>query len=293
MKRSLALVVLLGLSSVAVSRSRPADRHRAQEPRIGLRRAGSGAKDLRHHHRRVRQGRRRRGDGRRGRQGRPFVTGLDDPKGIAVLPEVAVRRRQDEGAAHRRDRQAPRPRSSRPRTSSRPRRMFLNDIAVDPETGAIYVSDSGKDGKGGACLSHHPQDRRGHARRRREETPRPQDPQRPGDGRHVVPAARRFRHRQSAPHQAGRRHGEKVADGFGGGDGLAWDYYGRLYITGWKTARSSSFRGPARSRCSWSKASSRPPTSASIRRGKFILVPDMKAGTAHRHPGAGAGRRGG
>ena len=35
---------------------------------------------------------------------------------------------------------------------------------------------------------------------------------------------------------ADRTH-EKIADGFDGGDGLAWDHYGRLFITTWKQGK--------------------------------------------------------
>ena len=30
---------------------------------------------------------------------------------------------------------------------------------------------------------------------------------------------------------------EKVADGFGGGDGLAWDRFGRLFVSDWKNGK--------------------------------------------------------
>ena len=30
---------------------------------------------------------------------------------------------------------------------------------------------------------------------------------------------------------------DKIADGFDGGDGLAWDKYGRLFISSWKTGQ--------------------------------------------------------
>ena len=42
---------------------------------------------------------------------------------------------------------------------------------------------------------------------------------------------------------------EKVADGFGGGDGLAWDHFGRLFISELEERQGlRSSRGPARSR---------------------------------------------
>ena len=133
-------------------------------------------------------------------------TGLDDPKGIVVVPEVALRHRQDEGPAHRRTARA-RPRSSPPPTKFPTPPMFLNDIAVDPESGTLYVSDSGDlKGKGGAVYRIDPKGQ-GHARRRRRRSS-------PGSTRPTAcmndgtssPARRRLRHRQPAPREARRRH---------------------------------------------------------------------------------------
>ncbi len=83
------------------------------------------------------------------------------------------------------------------------------------------------------------------------------------------------------PRQARRRHGREGRRRLGGGDGLAWDHYGRLFVI--ELEERQGLRHPAarrRSRSCRPKGFESaadicldPPTARSI------LVPDMKAGT--------------
>jgi hypothetical protein len=78
----------------------------------------------------------------------PFVTGLDDPKGMASFQRwlyVA-----DKTKVYRIDAFQKEPRAELfvPANAFPVPPLFLNDIAVDPESGTIFVSDSG-DFKGG------------------------------------------------------------------------------------------------------------------------------------------------
>ena len=124
--------------------------------------------------------------------------------------------------------------------------LFLNDITVD-ERGVVYVSDSG-DLQGRRRASPH-QGLRGNRSQKGEKVmspssltvkrnPASKNPQRPGHGRQKSPPHARFRLRRllRIRSQATRKT-EKIADGFDGGDGLAWDKFGRLFIRSWKTGK--------------------------------------------------------
>ena len=101
-----------------------------------------------------------------GGKAEPFVTGLDDPKGIAVLPEVALPHRQDEGDSHRRDREVAEGRGLRgrgqvPRSANLPERRLRRSGNGGDLRQRLW---QGWQGRGG--LSRSSQDRRGDARRR-------------------------------------------------------------------------------------------------------------------------------
>ena len=154
------------------------------------------------------------GDGavmrRRGRQGRPVRHRPRRPQGARRLPAMAVRRRQGPRLAHRRARA--RPRSSPPPNAFPTPPLFLNDVAVDPESGTLYVSDSGDlKGNGGAVYRIDPQGqgrRAGH--RRARSCPALQTPNGLALDGAVAPARRRLRHRRAAPRQARRRHAREA-----------------------------------------------------------------------------------
>ena len=127
----------------------------------------------------------------------PFVTGLDDPKGIASSSDwlfvadktKVLRDRRDaksEGRGVRRRRQAfPVP------------PMFLNDIAVDPRAARSTSATPATRGKGGAVYRINPKGGAVTLVVDEKKLPGLNTPNGLRERRHVAPAARRLRHRRS------------------------------------------------------------------------------------------------
>ena len=79
---------------------------------------------------------------------------------------------------------------------------------------------------------------------------------------------------------------EKVAEGFGGGDGLARDAAGVLYLSDWKAGRVWKL-DPKRSGAKPEQYAQSFQSAADIglsADGEYLLVPDMKAGTLYWLP---------
>ncbi|OWK39167.1 hypothetical protein FRUB_06249 [Fimbriiglobus ruber] len=204
----------------------------------------------------------------------PFATGFDDPKGIVTLQKwlfVADKKRvwrvDEKGQAKVLAAKEAFPREP----------VLLSDIAVDPQ-GIVYVSDTGDgkdnpgaifriDHKGGVTFQV--------------------------DGR-KIPGLKRLgkilldggSHFLLIDSETGdllrvRMDGvtEKVAEGFVGGDGLAWDAIGQLFITSRTQGKVWGIARPGQKPvvvASDFKAAADPcldPT------GQFILVPDTQTGT--------------
>jgi glucose/arabinose dehydrogenase len=206
----------------------------------------------------------------------PFTTGLDDPKGLAAYQEwlfVA-----DKNKVWRIDKSGKAelfaPANAFPTTP-----LFLNDIAVDPESGIVYVSDSGDlKGKGGAVYRITPKGL--------VETVT--DAQRwPGlhtpNGVVMDGAA----HLLMVDFGTGELHRikladgshEKLAEGFDGADGVAWDHYGRLFISSWKTGKVFGINRPGDKPVLIAEGFQSAADLCLDPTGKFLLIPDMKAGT--------------
>ncbi len=71
----------------------------------------------------------------------------------------------------------------------------------------------------------------------------------------------------------------KIAEGFEGGDGLAWDHFGRLFITSWKTGKVWGVPRPGEKALLLASGFRSAADCCLDPTGKFLLVPDMKAGT--------------
>ena len=73
---------------------------------------------------------------------------------------------------------------------------------------------------------------------------------------------------------------DKLADGFGGGDGLARDADGILYISDWKNGRAwkLDLRKPGAKPEQYSRNFQAAADIGLSSDGQFLLVPDMKAG---------------
>jgi len=206
-----------------------------------------------------------------------FVDGLDDPKGIAFFAKwlfVADNTRvlRIDVASKKLDVFAP--------ANAFPvQPLFLNDVAVDPESGMVYVSDSGdRKGGGGAVYRITPQ----------------------GLVTTVVNADNlKGLHTPNglamdgasnlilADFGAGNLYrvklatgaSEKIADGIDGADGLAWDYYGRLFVSSWKSGTVHVIPKPGDKSVLLSKGFKNAADICMSADRREVLVPDMEAGT--------------
>ncbi len=226
----------------------------------------------------------------------PYVAGLDDPKGIAAYQKWLFV--TDNKKVLRID------------TSTKPPKvdvlaaanafpvmpLFLNDVAVDPESGIVYVSDSGDlKGGGGAVFR----------------IVSPQPPKK-GPGANTIPPgpvkidvvvdAKKLP-RLNTPNglaMDGASHllvadfgsgilyrvkledstFEKIAEGMDGADGLTWDQFGRLFISSWKTGKVFGINRPGDKPVEVVASGFQSAADTCLdQTGKFVLVPDMKAGT--------------
>ncbi|MBL8794052.1 MAG: PQQ-dependent sugar dehydrogenase [Planctomycetia bacterium] len=211
----------------------------------------------------------------------PFATGMDDPKGLAVFQEwlfVA-----DKNKVWRVDKNGNKdlfaPANAFPTTP-----QFLNDVAVDQESGIVYVTDSGDlKGKGGAVYRITP---RGLVEIVTDATRWP--------GLHTPNglALEGAAHLLLLDFGSGELHRikladgshEKLADGFDGGDGLAWDHHGQLFITSWKTGKVFGIHRPGDKPVLVAEGFQSAADSCLDPTGKLLLVPDMKAGTLFALP---------
>jgi glucose/arabinose dehydrogenase len=206
----------------------------------------------------------------------PFATGLDDPKGLAafqnlffVADKTKVWRIDAKGKA-----EVFAPAAAFPTSP-----LFLNDLVVDPESGILYVSDSGDlAGKGGAVYRISPKgkvDAVTDAKR----WPGLQTP----NGLVMDGAS----HVLLLDFGSGELHRiklsdathEKLADGFDGGDGLVWDKFGRLYVSSWKSGKVWVIARPGDRPILMADGFKSAADIGLDPTGRFILVPDMKAGT--------------
>ena len=205
----------------------------------------------------------------------PFCTGLNDPKGLDAFREHLYV--TDVDRVIRIDARG-RP-SVFVKTESFPRKpIFLNDLTVDPESGTIYVSDSGENGANSAVYVISP------------------------DGKPATLLdAQRFKELKGANGLAldgashllvldflsgklfrvklANRAVELAAEGFEGGDGLTFDRHGRLFISSWSQGKVWSIPRPGASAVLVSDRFHQSADTALDPTGALLLVPDMQAGT--------------
>lgn len=206
-----------------------------------------------------------------------FANGLDDPKGLAarkrglfVADKTRIWKIDAEGRAtvFVKAEDFPQP------------PIFLNDLVFDSRDN-LYVSDTGtQEGGKGAIFKITPKGKVSllisEAQDARIKSPNGLLFERPGKLL-VLDFASGELYRLDVA----KRSLEKLAGGFGGGDGLARDASGMLYISDWKGGRVW--------RLNLKRSDAKPEqygqtfqSAADIgmsRDGKFVLVPDMKAGT--------------
>ena len=208
----------------------------------------------------------------------PFVSGLDDPKGIVVFSKWLFV--TDVDKVLRIDLTSKKVELLAPSNAFPIPPMFLNDIAADPESGMLYVSDSGDTkGKGGAVYRITPQ---GLVNALVNEKTLPGLNLPNGvllDGAsHLLMAdmGRGELYRIKLADGSA----EKIAEGLGAVDGLAWDNYGRLYTSDWKTGQVHVIPRPGDKPILLSDKVFKAAADICMTLDKkMILVPDMTAGT--------------
>lgn len=229
------------------------------------------------------------GDGRivvldaAGKAVKPFATGLDDPKGLVLVRDVLYV--ADKTRVMKIDARGKVSVLAEAKDFPQPP-LFLNDLAVDAR-GDIYVSDSGDTDKGskGAIYRITPQ---GKVSLLVSEAQNPlfRNPNgllfEPSGSLLVVD----FFSGDLLRLDMASKKAEKIAGGFGGGDGLARDAAGMLYITDWKGGHAwkLDLNKPGAEPQQYDhpfKAAADITLSAD---GKFVLLPDMKAGRLYWLP---------
>lgn len=205
----------------------------------------------------------------------PFATGLDDPKGMVfwfkwlfVTDNKRVWRIDEKGK-----KEVFAAKSAFPREP-----LFLNDIAVD-EQGILYVSDSGDlKGNGGAVFRI---DHRGKVRLVADLRTIPGLKVPKGlvlDGMsHLLLLD--FGSGELLRVRIADGSATKIADGFDGGDGLAWDWFGQLFISSWKQGKVWGIARPGQKAVVVAEGFQSAADLCLSPDGNAILVPDIKAGT--------------
>jgi hypothetical protein len=163
--------------------------------------------------------------------------------------------------------------------------LFLNDIALEPQSGMLFVSDSGTlMGQQGAVFSI--DIKTGNVELIVDSKSLP--------GLHTPNglAVEDKDHLILADFGSGILHRinlldksvEKLADGLNGGDGLTWDADGHLYVSSWLTGKVFGIKKLGEKPVLLTDAFEQAADSCLDATGKFILIPDMKAGTLTAFP---------
>src|SRR5579872_2900139 len=207
----------------------------------------------------------------------PFATGLDDPKGIAtfanafyVADKTRIVKVDMEGKATTF--------AAAEKFPSPP--QFLNDVAIEPENGMLFVIDSGDlKGKGGAVFRVNLKSGKIDLVVDGGRIPGLHTPNGLAlDGAsHLLlldfgsGALYRIKLTDKSAHE--------IATGFEGGDGLFWDHFGRLFVTSWKTGRIWGIPRPGEKPALLTESFKQPADICLDATGRNLIVPDMQAGT--------------
>ena len=211
----------------------------------------------------------------------PFATGLDDPKGMAIFgPFLYVADKKRIWRIDAKGKAA----VFVPASAFVKSPLFLNDLVVDPESGMLYVSDSGDlKGNGGAVYRITLQGLVSLVA-----DPKSLPAMHTPNGLAMDGAS----HLLLADFGSGELHrikladgsNEKIADGFGGADGLVWDHFGRLFISDYKSGKIFVIVRPGEKPILLADGFQAAADICLDASGKNLLVPDMKAGTVTSVP---------
>lgn len=210
-------------------------------------------------------------------QAKPFATGLDDPKGIVAFQNALYL--TDKTRVVKVDANGKVTIFTGPDKFPSPP-QFLNDIAIEPESGSLFVSDSGDlMGKGGAVFRINVKSGQTDLIADAKSISGLNTP----NGLALDGAS----HLLLADFGSGvlyrvklsNKVAEKIADGFEGGDGLTWDKHGRLFITSWKSGKVWGIARPGQKAVLLSDKFEQAADSCLDPTGRLLLVPDMKGGT--------------
>ena len=207
----------------------------------------------------------------------PFASGFDDPKGLAasrnaifVADKTRIWKVDRQGKATVFVKAADFPQTP----------LFLNDLVLDG-SGNLYASDTGDIDKGGkgAIFKITPAGKASllisETQNASIKSPNGLLFETPGSLLVIDFASGELLRLNVAKGTVA-----KVADGFGGGDGLARDAAGMLYMTDWKNGKVWKLDLKKRGAKAepYAQAFKASADITMSRDGKFILVPDMKAG---------------
>ncbi|MFO0797671.1 MAG: PQQ-dependent sugar dehydrogenase [Gemmataceae bacterium] len=205
-----------------------------------------------------------------------FVDGLDDPKGIAFFAKWLFV--TDNTRVLRIDVASKKLDIFAPANAFPVQPQFLNDIVVDPESGMVYVSDSG-DRKGGGGAVYRITQQGLVSTVVNTDTLKglniPNGLAMDGASNLILAdfgAGNLYRVKLSTGAS------EKIADGIDGADGLAWDYYGRLFVSSWKSGTVHVIPKPGDAPVLLAKGFESAADVCMSADRKEVLVPDMKAG---------------
>ncbi len=205
----------------------------------------------------------------------PFTTDLDDPKGMVFFQDalyVADKKRiwkidaKGKATVFADAKAFPIP------------PLFLNDLAVD-EVGTLYASDSGDlKGAGGAVFRI---DQKGKVTLVVDAKKAPVLNTPNGLVLDGMSNLLLVDFGSGELHRIKLADGSltKIADGLGSGDGLTWDHYGRLFITDYKGGKLYVIPRPGDKPILVAEGFQQAADTCLDPTGRFILVPDMKAGT--------------
>ena len=222
------------------------------------------------------------GDGRvtvvQADQPQPFASGLNDPRGIVTFQDALYL--TDKNRVMRVDGRGNATVFAGPDAFPTPP-VVLNDIAVDPQrTGVLLVSDSGDAGRGAALYQIDVRSKKVTLVANGESIPGLQRPNGVAfDGMTHAILADMGRGVLQRINLATRSVSEPIAEGLEGADGLVWDHFGRLFITSWKTGKLFGIPRPGQKPILIGEGFQSAADTCLDPTGKYILVPDMKAGT--------------